>query len=60
MNKKEVKFNFDQSMQFLENEESVRINLFLPSNRVEETILVLYEDEEVSLSTKDAKLPRSS
>ena len=59
-NKKQVKFNFDQSMQFLENEESVRINLSLPKNGVEKTILVLYEDEEVSLSTTDDKPSQSS
>ena len=42
-NKKQVKFNFDQSMQILENEECLSIDI--STNGWEETILMLYEDE---------------
>ena len=44
-----MKFNFDHSMQIPKNEESVRIDLSLLADGVEETILMSYEDEEVSL-----------
>ena len=59
-NKKKVKFNFDQSMQILENEESLSIDISLPTNGVEETILMLYVDEKASLGTKDDKPPWSN
>ena len=56
-NKKQLKFNFDHNMLFLENEESVRIDLSLLHDGVEETILIPYEDEKVSLDTMDDKPP---
>ena len=59
-NKKQVKFNFDHSMQFMENEESVRIDLSLLANGVKGTIHMQYEDEEVSLDTMDDKPLQSS
>ena len=59
-NKKQMKLNFGQRMQFLENEESVRMDLSLLADGVEETIFMSYEDEEVSLNTTDDKPLRSS
>ena len=47
-------------MQILENEESLSIDISLPTNGVEETILMLYVDEEASLGTKNDKPPWSS
>ena len=55
-----MKFNFDHSMQFVENEESVRIDLSLPANGVKETVHMQYEDEEVSLDIMHDKPPQTS